>query len=75
MNRPKKHDRCETWPGCVCGDKWHQYQDGPIKDYESAEPNISAMLHCVREHCPDPRFRRQATAQLMQPVFAPYRQH
>jgi hypothetical protein len=64
-------DYCERWNegSCPCAQHWQHYQDAPTEHFESAQPIIEAMLHCVAARCPDRRFRRQATVQLLHPIF------
>ena len=65
--RKREPDRCGLWPECICAEKWRFYQDASPDAYDcpGAEPIIEATLACVSAHCPDRRFRAQATVQLM----------
>lgn len=68
--KKRKPDRCTSWPDCVCGEHWRHFQNAPTEHFEHAAPVIEAMLACVRERCPDRRFRAQAALQLIRPIFA-----
>src|SRR6516225_8147297 len=69
---------CEWWPECSCGFSWRKWSRIAEEEEEwnpsrlqldYAEIDIRNLLDCVAHRCPDPKFRRHATMQLMHPVF------
>ena len=75
---------CEWWPECSCGWSWRRWQLIAEEDEEwnpnqlqldYAEIDIRNLLDCVAHRCPDPKFRRHATVQLMHPVFGGHFEH
>lgn len=76
---------CETWPDCMCGEKWRHWDrqlthwNAPLspaptaEDLEWALVDVFLMLSCVAAHCPSSAFRRKASSQLLGPVFAEQR--
>jgi hypothetical protein len=80
MSEHRLNDRCETWPQCTCAQKASLLHTALERDLTREEVDMLALscacvLHCVRVRCPNPQMRWRATAQLMHPEFAPYRQH
>jgi hypothetical protein len=77
-----KRDRCDTWPTCICADKWKLLEQKLPALAPSAEEelewvtlDVAVMLACVAKRCPDRRARAHAAVQLLHPIFAPYQQH
>lgn len=77
--RYTKPTLCRDWPNCSCGDRydWFRYDFDPFPDppftpdeIADLKADIVFLLACTVRHCPDPRYRRHAMVQLMQPVFA-----
>jgi hypothetical protein len=74
--RPTEPDRCHQWPKCVCNRLWLHWQQavGELgtepEEIEAAQAMLNAMLACVSCRCPDWRFRRAASLQLMHPIWS-----
>jgi hypothetical protein len=67
---------CTLWPDCTCGHSWRRWdrisQEGWDPDQfrlNCGEIDIRNLLECVARRCPDPKFRKHATRQLLHRVF------
>lgn len=63
----RRTNECKTWPNCVCGKRWLQFQNEGMTA-EDLRP-LFEMFTCMVRRCPDPEGRWKAEEQLAHPVF------
>jgi hypothetical protein len=72
-----KRKVCELWPECACNKFMiHQQRQLPDESIVWDTETLSAIetvlfftLQCVAEYCPDPKVKRYATVQLLNPYW------
>jgi len=76
-----KEKYCSFWPDCHCNtglldylDKFDREEDFTIEQLAAIETVIFMSLRCIEDCCPDPKGRRWATIELMDPWWNRQRQ-
>jgi hypothetical protein len=76
-----KQKYCTVWPDCLCNtrllfylDKFDREEDWSLDALAAVETVIFMSLRCIEDCCPDPKGRRWATIELMDPWWNRQRQ-